>query len=309
MKNIILKNKEDIDYINNIPNENDGIVNIDNKNEIAEKILFVYDMLDKSYNGNFLSANNSEQLLERVNYITLFYKSKKIIACAVYGNFIGHKLIGIGSDKSDEGKKAVKEIIKRDIEKLEYYYWAEVSGVIEYFFAQNNGNPIPNIYASEILSRKNSNITLLNDGIHYTRNIGGVHGKLIKKCIYGFKNKEIYEKIMNNFNNYENFKKEVNDKTILFSKLRKENNINEGKSFYSNEEEIKEAYAIIETLEEYHIYGELNELSQLMYDYLIWAIDCLKNIKNKNNENQKALNLAINLLKSMPLLKLRKIII
>ena len=85
----------------------------------------------------------------------------------------------------------MNSIIKNNIENSDLHYWAEVSGAIEYYFKKHNGYPTPNTLASEILDINASELTLLNDFVHYERPIGLNKG-IFTKMIFGINSKYNY---------------------------------------------------------------------------------------------------------------------
>ena len=51
-------------------------------------------------------------------------------------------------------------MINHSIQQYDNWYWAEVSGRIEYLFEHMNGYPIPNVYAEEILKKVSHYLTM-----------------------------------------------------------------------------------------------------------------------------------------------------
>ena len=88
----------------------------------------------------------------------------------------------MGRDQTEMSKHRVKEFIKDEGTNFKGWFWAEVSDAIEYFFLKTNGLPIPNVYATEILSQ---DVEILDDGTHYIRKIG-VDDTLYKKSYLWF---------------------------------------------------------------------------------------------------------------------------
>lgn len=96
------------------------------------------------------------------------------------------------------GKKAVNEIIKRNITQYNEFYWTECSGSIEHLYEKHNGIKIPNEYAFGILQKP---LTPLNDGYHYEREI---KGEIQQKIIYGFNNEETFNIVKKEHTEYIN---------------------------------------------------------------------------------------------------------
>lgn len=105
------------------------------------------------------------------------------------------------SNKEFKIKEAVKSIIKSDINNFENYFWTECSGVIEILYSKYNGIKIPNVYASTILNAPVFIDENDNDGFQYFREIKGTRQK---KVIFGFNNKEIFEKVKSEREEYIN---------------------------------------------------------------------------------------------------------
>ena len=77
-----------------------------------------------------------------------------------YREIGGLKLLCMGSDQTEMSQHRVKEIIKDEMLNFKGWFWVEVSDAIEYFFKKTNGLPIPNVYATEILSQE---VEILNN--------------------------------------------------------------------------------------------------------------------------------------------------
>ncbi len=145
-------------------------------------------LLVDAYHGKFLIAKRPKDLLKNTDLAKIARDSNgRIIACALYRTDLdGKKMMCVGGLVGNTLKReAVKEIIRSDIEPYDGWYWAEVSGKIEDYFKQLNGNPIPNALAPVFLGL--DTIELEEDGVHYIREIG--KDKVpYSKMIFGFRN-------------------------------------------------------------------------------------------------------------------------
>ena len=141
------------------------------KNDIMPMSELLWQMLVSSYEniGGLKTYRNKDDFLKKVKYAKVVYNNDEVVACAIYRNMEGsYKMVAIGCNQDEIGKQGIQAIIKDDIEKFDFHFWAEVSGAIEHYFRKYNGYPMPNILASEILSisselirlSKNYNVTL-----------------------------------------------------------------------------------------------------------------------------------------------------
>jgi hypothetical protein len=155
-------------------------INLHTDTQMLKYIDVIWDILQSSYKpiGGFLTAKNKQELIEKTGLAKIVRRDGKIVAVALYKDNQGRKVIGGGTDGSEQGKKDLKKIMYDDM-KLKRA-WAEVSGAMEHILTKYEGVPIPNEYAEEILGKK---ILKKNpDGYHYTREIGG---KEVEKMLIG----------------------------------------------------------------------------------------------------------------------------
>lgn len=153
------------------------------------------------------------------------------------------------------------------MENSNIFYWVEASGAIEHLFKKYNGYPIPNVFAKGILNI-NRGITLCEDGVHYKRKIG-LSNELFKKMIFGFRDEGILGKIKTEFENYESFRKEINESLVFLDK-------------------VKEAFEVVNFFVEAKEKQGLEDLFQDWYDSILQAISILKKYKyyfGKESEN------------------------
>ncbi|MCD8206318.1 MAG: hypothetical protein LUD72_00105 [Bacteroidales bacterium] len=170
------------------------LINITDRNEIKQNIGRAYELILKSYKeiGGFLTARSEKALYRQTTLLTIYGDEDETYAVGAYSGYLGgNKLCAIGSDETPTGKLGVRLIIQRDIREWDGWYWCEASGAVEYLFNQNGGYNIPSLYASEILQRNDIQII---DEYHYIRSFGPEH-EPIEKTIFGFRDKEIYDKV------------------------------------------------------------------------------------------------------------------
>lgn len=232
------------------------------KKDIMPLSDFIWQMLVSSYEniGGLKTYRSKEDFLRKVKYAKIAYNNGDIVACAIYRNMEGsYKMVAIGCNQEDIGKQGIQAIIKDDIEKFDYHFWAEVSGAIEHYFRKYNGYPMPNILAPEILSISSELIRLSkNDNVHYERQISN---EWFEKMIYGAKSKEVYEEAIAAVEDYSKFMKEVN-------KINENSNMN---GRYS----VKQAMYIVENIYRAHEEDGYNELIPSWYEALNESMEVL----------------------------------
>lgn len=231
----------------------------------------------------------------------------KIIAIALYSTSLGgvKRFCSAGIRNNKESLEAVEKIIKDDIVPYNNWYWVEASGTIEKLFKKFGGNPIPNYFAHKFLQKPNKDFKLNPDGIHYKRNLKPlIFNSDVEKVIFGFKDKARYDKVMKSVENYEDFKNDVNQAV--------EDILDEDEKTGLMKELIGAIY-VIQILEEWQDFGNLNELTPKMFRELKSAKTILEQLEiekslSQENRNLARFNLRISnlLLKSMPVLKLRQ---
>ena len=232
------------------------------KKDIMPLSDFIWQMLVSSYEniGGLKTYRSKEDFLRKVKYAKIVYNNADIVACAIYRNMEGsYKMVAIGCNQEDIGKQGIQAIIKDDIEKFDYHFWAEVSGAIEHYFKKYNGYPMPNILAPEILSISSELIRpSKNDNVHYERQISD---EWFEKMIYGAKSKEVYEAAIAAVEDYSKFMKEVN-------KINENSNMN---GRYS----VKQAMYIVENIYRAHEEDGYNELIPSWYEALNESMEVL----------------------------------
>lgn len=190
------------------------IIKISGRDDIKPYLNIIWSILEESYKsqGGFKSYSNPKSLRRGYKFVYLYFYKDILAACAIYrGNIEGNKRVGIGAYKHIPGaKSAAHSFIKHDIKNYKLHYWSEVSGPIETLCKKYNAYPIPNDFTPYILNLNNNDIKLLDDGVHYERIISDSDDPDIK-MIFGFKNDEIYNLIMDKMKDlYEKFRNRVN---------------------------------------------------------------------------------------------------
>lgn len=222
----------------------------------------IWQILVSSYEniGGLKTYRSKEDFLRKVKYAKIVYNNADIVACAIYRNMEGsYKMVAIGCNQEEIGKQGIQAIIKDDIEKFDYHFWAEVSGAIEHYFRKYNGYPMPNILAPEILSISSELIRpSKTDNVHYERQISN---EWFEKMIYGAKSKEVYEAAISAVEDYSKFMKEVN-------KVNENSNMN---GRYS----VKQAMYIVENIYRAHEEDDYNELIPSWYEALNESMEVL----------------------------------
>lgn len=178
-----------------------------------------------------------------------------------------------------------------DIKNYDGWYWAEVSDAIEHYFKKFKGYPIPNTYASILLGK---DVDLLEDGAHYQRPIG-LDKNIYTKVIYGFRDKQLYDAVMKNVDDYEQFMEKING-TL-------------DESLTSLPHEIYMATYLIENIYRAHYEDEINEMLPHWADAVVDAVNRLKTYPETsgNEELSWYMEMGQYLLHEMPVLELHQI--
>ena len=263
------------------------------KDDIMPLSDFLWEMLVSSYEniGGLKTYRSKEDFLRKVKYAKVAYNNADIVACAIYRNMEGsYKMVAIGCNQDEIGKQGIQAIIKDDIEKFDFHFWAEVSGAIEHYFKKYNGYPMPNILASDILNISSELIRLsTKDMVHYERQISN---EWFEKMIFGAKSKEVYDAAIAAVEDYSKFMKEVNNIA--------ENTQSMGK--YS----VKQALYIIENIYRAHEEDNFNELIPSWYNALRESLEVLMSAEPNRTVNDY-IEYCNYLLETMPVLKLHTI--
>ncbi|MCR5026719.1 MAG: hypothetical protein K6A34_04700 [Methanobrevibacter sp.] len=140
---------EEIETGNLSFNNNNGInVEFIERDKILSVIDIIWELLSMSYEniGGLKTYKSKNQFAKIVKYAKIAYYNGEIVACATYRKMEdSFKMVAIGCNQEESGKEGLQSIIKDDIIKVDYHFWAEVSGAIEHYFKKYNGYPMPNI--------------------------------------------------------------------------------------------------------------------------------------------------------------------
>lgn len=155
---------------------NERYITAFDKTEMKKYAAEVWAILELSYakiGGTKYIAPNVDVFIEKTDIWKMVRKGGKIVAVACYKTKRGgRKSVAAGTNGTPIGKEWLYNIIKEDIKMADRFVWSEVSGVMEYLKIEKYGAvPIPAKIAQEILSDKE--LIIHDDGIHYTRMIGG----------------------------------------------------------------------------------------------------------------------------------------
>ena len=262
----------------------DGTYEFEDENRIKKYSHQVWNILQTAYKpeGGFYSYSSVKDMEKLTSLMVICVKNRRIVACAIYRDDLGgQKLNGCGTiDGSNENKSLLRQIIRDDIENMEKYHWVEVSYPLEKWFKEMGGNPVPAQLAHSLLHKSKSKITILDDNVHYKREIGR-DGMIATKIIYGFSSHSVYEKVMKNlesytgFDNYAEFKDYVNN-------LPK---INENFDYLDNNENKEVALAMEIVIQIGNLWEDGGrELTPKMHKLLQQSISVLLNCTNKTNQ-------------------------
>ena len=99
---------------------NESFKNLIGKNEDKLKYVDqVWDIIQDSYKEikgiHGSGFKNKQDMIDNINFWKLSIKGDMIIAVALYKDKDGRKVVAYGTNRSDEGKKKLLEIIKSDL--------------------------------------------------------------------------------------------------------------------------------------------------------------------------------------------------
>ena len=186
--------------------------NSNNWNYIKENIKQLWEFLNNGYKRagyeKFCGCDNYRSLLRNANLIKIGFCDGVWVAVSVYTGYRGgFKNVGITATVDEnlrsQGVKIVHNIIKTDIGNFKNFFWSECSGAVERLYEKYNGIKIPNEYVSTILQKV---IIPEEDGFHYLRDI---KGDMQRKIMYGFNDKDTFEKILKEREEYIKVRKQV----------------------------------------------------------------------------------------------------
>ena len=254
---------------------------------IKENKLQLWEFLNKGYSRagyeKFCGCDNARSLLKNANLIKIAFMGDKWIALSVYTGYKGgFKNVGITATTDEilrkDGIAAVHEIIKKDIGGFSEFFWTECSGAVEKLYEKYKGIKIPNEYAFGILQIP---ISLEDDGFHYSREI---KGDIQRKVIYGFNNKETFEKVLTEREEYINSC--IN--TIL------SNQINEDieKPSFGRLSKVDCAIAIVNFFVNQRWEGECYEFPKRSLEILQYQVGIIENAIENNSMPKERIKIA-----------------
>jgi len=249
---------------------------------MAKVLPDVVNLVIKTYVpiGGYYGTTDVKKLLISTKMLKVVKDDEgKIASCAIYRDVEGSsKLQAYANDGTLFGKSGVKAIIHSDVSPYDNWVWAEVSGKVELYYKEFGGFPLPNEFVSEVLDKPSSKIQLMPDGFHYKRVIGASENNT-EKVIFGFKNREIAEKVTSSVN-YEVRRAEFN--TSSLGESREENKPNE----------LKYASSFVNQLSDLYDEENLVQLTPGLSSELDDSIEILNKHKNDADWVLRTLDLA-----------------
>ena len=250
--------------------------------------------------GGFPGASSPRTLIKDTDLAKIvFGEDGKITALALYRTDMdGNKRFCSGTRKSDPTyREAAEAIVKSDIEPYDGWYWVEASGTIEKLFKKNGGNPISNHIAVRQIGVKGKDALLMDDGVHYETYYGQDRTPEVK-MMFGFKNQDVYDKVMSEIDDYCEFK--------AFALALAEDDIKRN---------VAAERVFISDLFDMHREGVVNELTPKWRDRLESAKSVIEDYMMQGGLSaaemasmRGSLSRVETCLEEMPVLKLRKIV-
>lgn len=181
-----------------------------------------------------------------------------------------NNMVNENGELNENGKAVLKAILRRDAsDEGDVGYWVEASDLVEHIMTKYNASPIPNIYAEHLLKKQ---VVLDNDGIHYTRRIEE-YQQDVRNMIFGFLNKDFYNQVVNEYEEFTEFKRVMNNKIL---KILKDSSYSKNYPIY-----IVEDLDIVNVLANAYEDEMLDCLTANMYDYLMVAKTELEEYQRK----------------------------
>ena len=186
------------------------------RDAIAPYVDDVWEICQRAYQpiGGFLSIADKSDFLKRVHRLKLVNSTDtegnpKIGAVALYRRQNeGFKGIAYAGNKGvvENYRECIQAIILDDVKRYAEWYWTEASGAVAHYFEKNGGIPIPNIYVPYLLEKEIPEDAMSDDGFSYTTAVGPMANQYnIEKRLYGFVNKETFERLMAVYKDMDNF--------------------------------------------------------------------------------------------------------
>lgn len=162
---------------------------LEKKNQYIDE---VWDMIEKSYAYIGGPLKSREDILKN-GYFWKLNRRNGVITCAVIYKMGSskRKLILCGTDQTPQGKQDLYKILNDDMTLVDRNSWGEFSEAVEHNLLKWGYTPLPNYVAAKVLNNLGKTVKLEDDGIHYTRKVGG---KFITKAMFGNPPKELMEK-------------------------------------------------------------------------------------------------------------------
>lgn len=176
---------------------------------------FIQEFLDKGYMragiGNFFGCANPNAVKKNATMLKVARKSdtNEIIAMSIYSSrWGGFKCVGATVTTDDRlrklGRIALNQIVREDTKLWNKFIWAECSGKMDELWERSGGIKIPNSYLPLFMDEKTLATVEIEDGelYEYTRifNPGTIEEVKNKKTVYGFANKDILLKYVEDSN-------------------------------------------------------------------------------------------------------------
>lgn len=262
---------------------------VDDLQSIEKYLPVVIKMIKLSYKNGFYGRLDQESLIRTTSRLKIVETENEVIACALYrGVLNSHKLSAICCDQTNDGKIALQDILKTDIQDKASWIWMEVSGPIEHYVKKYNGYPLPNYLVSKQLRKKDIDITdLSTDGFHYKRIIGN-SGAPVEKVIFGFRNQEIANEVLA-------------DKDYEFK--RKMFNLSEDDNSEIFVRNIDDATCFIDNLNDFYDENGWNELTANLAVNLDRSIEILQSNLSKEQYIPRYINIGKYLKERMPVIE------
>ncbi|MBP5723218.1 MAG: hypothetical protein J6X18_06570 [Bacteroidales bacterium] len=186
----------------------------------ASAILkFMQDGYQYSGNGDFATFTLPDSIWRTCSMVRIAFCGREWVAIALYtSRYGGFKSIGITATTNkyyrEEGKEAVKEIIKRNIYDYKLNFWTECSGVIEHYYIQNNGINIPAVFAKTVHEDTNStSFKGIIDEYHYYFQNSHMQEPVIK-TMFGFSSKELFDRV------YKEYASEIDKRIKIIEQMQ-----------------------------------------------------------------------------------------
>lgn len=269
-----------------------NVIEVKDRQQIISLLPKVTEMIRSSYKDGYKGVLDLKRLSKTTPLLKIVLdNNNELLACVIYRSVDGsYKATGAGQNKTDEGKKALQEIIKTDINPYTNWCWCEASGPIEHYFKKYNGYPLPNEYAVIVLKKPSEKIELDKDGFHFKRIIGqSENEEPDRKVIFGFKDSKIAAEVLSQ-SDYEIRRSYFNNEIL------KENGSEPADFHY--------AVSFVDQLSDLYDEEGFRDLTPGLADDLDSSIKILEKYKNHKDWVKNTLDNALNLKELMPRIKI-----